>query len=297
MTRGGAGNQAHRGWPPATLALLLCCAAMVNAQSRFAPFAGGRVHYESYGEGTEALVFIHGWTCDLTFWRAQAPLYEQRRSLLIDLPGHGESDKPDVPYPSEYFARGIEAAMRDAGVQRAVLVGHSLGGPIAYAFLRLYPRQVQALVLVDASISPTRDTAASRKAQAARYAANRKSLSGAAGAAHFATRIEGMFSIHTPEDMREQIRARMLATPEHVRVAAVTSASGLKAVKSPETYSLPALAILAAPSGPDGRGASLRKLFPHIRVESWNGAGHFLMMEDPERFNRTLELFLAALPQ
>src|ERR1700682_5573084 len=65
-----------------------------EAESRFAMLDGNRIHYVSYGRGDEAVVFIHGWTCDHTFWRGQAPIYEQRRSLLIDLPGHGESAKP-----------------------------------------------------------------------------------------------------------------------------------------------------------------------------------------------------------
>src|SRR5438094_10655765 len=102
-------------------------------------YDGARVHYESYGKGADAIVFIHGWTCDLTFWRGQAPVYEKRRSLLIDLPGHGQSAKPDVAYTQERFARAVEAVLRDAGVTRAVLVGHSMGFPVAFTFLRLFP--------------------------------------------------------------------------------------------------------------------------------------------------------------
>src|ERR1017187_1440736 len=94
--------------------------------SCFARFDGLRIHYENYGAGPEALVFIHGWACDLTFWRGQEALYNNTkyRSLLIDLPGHGSSDKPHRTYPVEFFAGGVEAAMRDAQVERAVLIGH-----------------------------------------------------------------------------------------------------------------------------------------------------------------------------
>src|ERR1041384_7402169 len=107
----------------AAVGLLAASLLAQNGHSRFAPFAGHRVHYESYGVGDEALVFIHGWTCDLTFWRGQAPVYQSHRSLLIDLPGHGESDKPAGAYPVELFARGVEAVLKDAGVTRAILVG------------------------------------------------------------------------------------------------------------------------------------------------------------------------------
>jgi pimeloyl-ACP methyl ester carboxylesterase len=273
------------------LSAIQCLAA--DTVSHFAPYAGVKVHYESYGSGNEAVVFIHGWTCDLTFWREQAPVYQSRRSLLIDLPGHGESDKPHVPYPMEFFARGIEAVMRHAGVSRAVLVGHSLGGPIVYTFLRLFPEKVKALVLVDAEVTAPQATAAYRDAQKARYAKNVHALSGPAGSKYFTSRIEAMFSAKTPPAWREQIRAKMLATPEHVRVGAVSSPSHLDPPKPGESYALPVLAIQAAP-GLDVQNAATRKIFPNIRVEKWENYGHFLMVEDPERFNQTLQSFLDA---
>src|SRR5436190_15408218 len=128
----------------------LCLATGLMAAD--ATYDGARVHYESYGKGTDAVVFIHGWTCDLTFWRGQAPVYEKRRSLLVDLPGHGQSAKPEVSYTQERFARAVEAVMRDAGVDRAVLVGHSMGGPVALTFQRLFPQKTTAIVFVDAFI-------------------------------------------------------------------------------------------------------------------------------------------------
>ncbi len=118
-----------------------------------ATYDGAKVHYESYGKGQDAVVFIHGWTCDLTFWRGQAPVYEKRRALLIDLPGHGSGvKKPEVAYTQERFARAIDAVMREAGVTRATLVGHSMGGPVAITFLRLFPDRTKSLVLVDAYV-------------------------------------------------------------------------------------------------------------------------------------------------
>jgi len=277
--------------------VFLCWSAAVLAgnNSHFAPFDGIQVHYESYGSGPVALVFIHGWTCDLTFWRAQKPVYTKHRSLLIDLPGHGESDKPEVAYPVEFFARGIEAAMRDAGVQKAVLIGHSLGAPIAYAFVRLFPQKVKSIVLVDGYVSRPTGSAGAARAQKLRYEQRAHSLSGDAGAEEFAKEIEAMFSDRMPEPMREQIRAKMMATPEHVRVAALTSPSELPAPPPVLSYSVPALAILAGVPAP-ARIESMRKIFPRLRAQTWPGYGHFLMIEDPARFNRALEGFLALHP-
>jgi pimeloyl-ACP methyl ester carboxylesterase len=266
-----------------------------DSVSHFAPFDGVKVHYESYGSGTEAVVFIHGWTCDLTFWRGQAPVYRSRRSLLIDLPGHGQSDKPKVAYPMEYFARGVEAVLRDAGVERAVLVGHSLGGPIAYSFIRLFPEQAKALVLVDATVSTVPDKTSYQAAQQVLYQQKAERLSGATGERNFLAAVNSMFSAKTSPSLRDLIRAKMLATPEYVRVAAVTSPSEVYPPPPGDKFDVPALAIQAAQKGTEERAAAMRTIFPKLRLEKWVGSGHFLMMEDPARFNQTLEKFLAGL--
>jgi pimeloyl-ACP methyl ester carboxylesterase len=277
------------------LALLAVPGFAADGVSHFAPFDGVKVNYESYGSGKEAVVFIHGWTCDLTFWRGQAPVYQSRRSLLIDLPGHGQSDKPKVAYPMEFFAQSIEAVLHDAGVERAVLVGHSLGGPIAYSFIRLFPEQAKALVLVDATVSTVPDKASYQTAQQVAYQQKAERLSGAAGERNFLAAVNAMFSAKTPPSLRDQIRAKMLATPEYVRVAAVTSLSEVYPPEPGQKFDGPALAIQAAQKGTEERAAAMRTFLPKLRLEKWVGSGHFLMMEDPARFNRSLEKFLAGL--
>src|SRR6185503_3774851 len=88
-------------------------------QSKFAKFDGNRVHYVNYGKGNDAVVLIHGWTMNADNWRDQIPaLAERYRVIAIDLPGHGQSDKPKLSYSMDYFARAVEAVMRDAKVKR-----------------------------------------------------------------------------------------------------------------------------------------------------------------------------------
>lgn len=265
--------------------------------SRIARFDGLRVHYESYGAGSDALVFIHGWACDLTFWRGQEALYDQptRRALLIDLPGHGLSDKPHRAYPVEFFARAIEAVMRDAQVERGILIGHSLGGPISYAFLREFPEKAAALVLVDAFVSRHMAGPADRVATAAHFAKVARSLRGAAGERHFAERVESCFTKQTPDALRAEIRAKMGATPKHVRIAALSSISSLGPPPDDETFDLPAIAIQAAEPGTQARFELMRSIFTRMELHSWEGAGHFLMLEDAQRFNVEVEQFLTTV--
>jgi pimeloyl-ACP methyl ester carboxylesterase len=270
--------------------------AVDGGVSGVARFDGVRVHYESYGKGGEALIFIHGWACDLTFWRGQEALYNRpnRRALLIDLPGHGSSDKPYRAYPIEFFARAVDAVMRDAQIERGVLIGHSLGGPIAYAFLREFPEKASALVLVDAFVSRHMAGPADRAATAAHFAKVAHSLQGPAGDRNFAERVESCFAAQTPASLRAEIRAKMAATPKHVRIAALSSISSLPPPPDDLTFDLPAIAIQSTEPGTQARFELMRSIFPRMQLHSWEGAGHFLMLEDPQRFNDEVEQFLAA---
>src|ERR1700730_13014960 len=148
----------------ALMSLLFPCLALAAGpaassldavQSRFAKLDGIRVHYKSLDDGETALVFIHGWTCNLTFWRMQVPAFEGKiRMILIDLPGHGQSDMPEINYTMDLFARSVDAVLRDAGVEKAVLIGHSMGTPVARQFCRLFPKKIVALVAVDGPLRP-----------------------------------------------------------------------------------------------------------------------------------------------
>lgn len=259
-------------------------------------YDGARVHYESYGHGPDALVFIHGWTCDLTFWRGQAPVYETHRSILIDLPGHGESDKPEVAYTQERFARAVEAVIRNAGVERAVLVGHSMGGPVGLTFVRLFPAKAKALVLVDSFVPQAPKDEAARERQKSQTETFLKRWRQPDFKDSADKMIASMFSDQTTPAMREQIRSKMLSTPQHVMASAFEGMFAMEGVKPGETYSLPVMAIVAKAPGRPSNETQLRAVFPNLRkYEAWEGSGHFLMLESPERFNRALEDFVASL--
>src|ERR1043165_6673605 len=131
-----------------------------KAESRFAKLDDARVHYLNYGKGDQALVLIHGWTQNADAWRDNVADFAKRnRLIVVELPGHGESDKPQTAYSMDYFARAVEAVMRDAKVKRAVLVGHSMGTPVARQFYRKYPGKTLAIVIVDGSLRPFGDKA------------------------------------------------------------------------------------------------------------------------------------------
>jgi pimeloyl-ACP methyl ester carboxylesterase len=265
--------------------LWLCFSASV-ALAAEARLGDIKVHYQSTGSGDKAIVLIHGWTCDHTFWRLNAPaLTKQRRVLALDLPGHGLSSKPPVAYTMSLFARAVEAVMRHANVDRAVLAGHSMGVPVIRQFHREFPDKVTALVMVDGGVPREPGSEEAKQRAGARYA-------GTDSQELAAKAIDSMFVEATAPALREEIKRKMLATPQHVRASAFGEIFE-PSTRTPDGAGIPVLFIFAPRTAPaSDQQQFLRGLFPKLTYVPMEGAGHFLMMEQPERFNPIVVEFL-----
>ncbi len=135
----------------------LAASAMPQEKTRSVKFDGTTINYVDYGKGSDALVFVHGWSCNLGFWSDNLPAFKEKtRVIALDLPGHGASGTPAAKITMDMFARSVNAVMEDAGVRKAVLVGHSMGTPVIRQFYRLFPDKSLALVIVDGSLMPFR---------------------------------------------------------------------------------------------------------------------------------------------
>jgi pimeloyl-ACP methyl ester carboxylesterase len=272
-------------------ALAIAPLTAAEAVPHFAALDGHKIHYESFGQGDEAVVFIHGWTCDATFWKAQAPIYETRRSLLIDLPGHGLSDKPEIPYTMDLFARAVDAVMTDAQVRKATLAGHSMGTPVAIQFLRLHPEKVSALVIVDGLIpQPPKDDAV-REKQKAQAGELVKMYRGPQYKAVVTRMLDSMFTKQTDPSLRNQIQTKMLSAPQYVMASAMEGMMTMDPLA--ESYPrLPVEAIMVKRGNSAAYQEFLKQRFDLIGYREFDDAGHFLMMEQPEKFNQILREFL-----
>ncbi|WP_224240384.1 alpha/beta fold hydrolase [Hyalangium gracile] len=101
-------------------------------------------------EGARTLVFIHGLGSYLKFWRYQLDAFAAQgyRVIAVDLPGYGKSDKPATfPYTMEAMADAVRELVVALGIQKPVLVGHSMGGQTALSYAIRYPEEPAALVL------------------------------------------------------------------------------------------------------------------------------------------------------
>ena len=254
-------------------------------ESRYTKLDGARLHYVNYGKGSEALILIHGWTMNEDNWRDQVKdLAKRNRVIAVDLPGHGKSDKPQVTYSMDFFARAVEAVMRDAKVKRAVLLGHSMGTPIARQFYRKYPDKTLGIVIADGPLRPFGEKAMMEAMTASLRGPNYKDAMG--------QMFASMFGPSLSADSKERIQASRLSTPQYVLVSAWEGMAD-PSIWGEDKINVPVLAIMAKNPffGPDLE-QRYRGIAPNMDFRLWDGVGHFVMTERPKEFNEAVLGFL-----
>jgi pimeloyl-ACP methyl ester carboxylesterase len=118
------------------------------------PASGGlTLHLLEWSRDGVPLLFVHGFGNDAHVWDDLAPaVAAYYRTLALDLRGHGDSDRdPEARYDYEHHLADLEAVTAALGVDRLVLVGHSLGGRIAMLFAGRHPERMAGLAIVDSA--------------------------------------------------------------------------------------------------------------------------------------------------
>jgi pimeloyl-ACP methyl ester carboxylesterase len=272
-----------RGWILGTLVIGALFTGGVAA--RAATLDGAKVHSTSTGTGPGTLILVHGWTCDETSWSEQIPVLARRyRVITIDLPGHGQSDQPkDGRFSMDLFARAVEAVRAEANVDRVILAGHSMGGPVVYRYAQLYPEHAVALILVDSPLFKGADVRTFVDQGLSR-------VTGEDGMKGREAMIRGMFSSATTPELQNRILKMMLRAPE------ATARGAMSAMADPVVWEnhvlrIPALAIFAATYA--GNSLDVTKAdIPDLQFLNVPGTGHFLMMEKPAEFNQHVIAFV-----
>jgi pimeloyl-ACP methyl ester carboxylesterase len=261
------------------LALLLAPAATARA----ATVDGATIHWTSQGSGRQTLILVHGWTCDDSSWQGQVPVLSKTyRVITLDLPGHGRSGMPKA-FSMELFARAIEAVRVEAKVDKAVLVGHSMGTPVIRKYALMYPERVAALVLVDGLVQ------SASPGGAAPAGPPLPNLSGPARAGL----IKSMFGPITTPALQEHILKMMMA-PSDAAAAGAYAATWDPAQWSDQKITVPVLAVYAGTRAM-ASDQSVKALYPNAEYFTIPETAHFLMMEKPADFNRLLSTFVDKL--
>lgn len=105
----------------------------------FFSYSGGRIHYSDSGNGT-VIVLLHGYLESSEVWNGFAEkLKSEFRIISVDLPGHGLSDVYGEVHSMEFMATAVKTLVDSLDLKKVFLLGHSLGGYVALAFLELFP--------------------------------------------------------------------------------------------------------------------------------------------------------------
>jgi pimeloyl-ACP methyl ester carboxylesterase len=260
------------------LALALSLSLLAAAPAAAASVGDIEIHSTVQGNGPKTIVFVHGWTCDASSWDGQVPEFAKGyRVVTLDLPGHGQSEAPGADaFSMKLFADAVEAVRAEVGAGKIVLVGHSMGAAVIRQYAFDHPDRVAGLVAVDGPLDMR--PMAAFPGFGPLTLDTRKTV------------IESMFVPGTTYPLRTHILGMMLASPE------ATAKGAMNAMLDPKNQSdrkitAPALSIFAGTSNFADDGAIL-ELLPNHKSEKFAGTGHFLMMEDPARFNAALKAFL-----
>ncbi|SRR5258707_4773156 len=274
----------------ATLILAAGCAnspttnTTPGPESHFAKLGTNKIHYVVEGKGKHTIVLVHCWSGNLGFWREQVPaLADKARLILIDLPGHGQSDKPHTDYTMDFFAEAVLAVMRDTHAGKATLIGHSMGVPIICRLYKQAPERVAALIAIDGTLRRPK----MKPEQAEQFVARFRAPDYREKTREF---MGTMFPFPGTEAVRDRVVSELLETPQYVMLSAM---EGMFGPDQPDWdihhADVPVLAINAPnPMWTDEYKEYVRSLSAQTDYRVIEGVGHWLMLEKPAEFNATL---------
>jgi len=252
---------------------------------------GARIDVSVDGFDGNALVMIHGFPVTREIWDAQAQaLATTHRVVRPDLRGMGASSVPDGPYLMETLASDIAAALDALAIERAALVGHSLGGYVALAFARMYTERVTHLALICSRIvADTPEIAENRRKNADRIERE---------AALPAEMVKRLFA---PETLSEhpEIAARALDLASGIDPrGAASMLRGMAMRASFEDVApdldLPVLIVAGARDrvAPMEEARATARAFSRGRLVVCGRSGHLPMLEEPGRVTEALRELL-----
>ena len=280
--------------------------AMGGCQKTFVSRGGIKVHYLEAGEGS-AVILVHGLGTSMVTWycNIDALVSGGYRVLALDLPGHGDSDKPkDLNYDPAGAAELIRQFLVELELERVSLVGNSAGGLVAGLFSLAYPQQVEKLVLVAPGGLGRHVTWLLRFASVP-----------VLGELFYQPRLQSPVALARriffrpppiwAEVLPEMERVRNLPGSRHAAIQSIRSSVNLLGQRK-KSYILNRLRDLKRPLLtiwgeedsiiPVSQAAAVKRALPRSVTKVIPECGHWPQMEKAEQFNKLLVRFLDGSP-
>jgi pimeloyl-ACP methyl ester carboxylesterase len=258
------------------------------------------VSFERRGESGPTLIFLHGFACDRSDWRAQAEVLAERFCLVtLDLPGHGQSMPPGSP-TTEAIAQTLGEIITRWDERGLVLVGHSLGCRLALEIYRQRPAGVRGLVLLDNGEVGHADPART----VSLFDEQMRTL-GVGGLLRAG--FEGMFVRESDPNLRQRALDRVTKIDPEFAEALLRDAVRWGAYEAPQILAALRVPVLLLQSTARDENNNWRALKPGMTTP-WTelvtqsvedvelcivpGVGHFLQIEAPGAVNHEIALFV-----
>jgi 3-oxoadipate enol-lactonase len=261
----------------------------------YADNRGVKTFFDTYGEGVP-IVFLHPWTTNGYIWYFQVfPFARSHRVIVVDERGHGRSDKPRSGYSIQEHASDIAAVFDAAKIDKAILVGNSIGGMITMQFNLDYPERVLANVILSSGTG----LGESMPQDAAEAFKNNFEVT-------FSSLLEGAVSARTKRErpeILEVMRSHFMVQanfPKYVFDSAIADPNGvfnwniknrLGEIRKPT--------IVIAGEEDQGTPVAANKLLadniPGAKLIVFKDVGHFCQLEKPMEFSSTVKEFISGL--
>jgi pimeloyl-ACP methyl ester carboxylesterase len=249
------------------------------------------IEYHVYGSGDPAVLLVHGWACDENYWHEQLDALKAHYTVVtLNLAGHGASGANRTDWSIANYAQDVAAVASQLPNRQLVLVGHSMGAAVALAATPRIGDRVIGVVAVEAlrSVGEPPLTAREIERRVAPFDAN------FVGATRNLV-SSSLFERGADAALVQKVAYSMSLRPPAVAVPSLRSLLSMDLAGLLPTIHVPVYAINSDLLPTDA--ARIRRSLPDFHLDVLDHTGHFLMLEDPTRFNPLLLQDVAAISQ
>jgi pimeloyl-ACP methyl ester carboxylesterase len=251
----------------------------------------GIVHYESYGRGRPVLL-LHGWLGSWALWRTSIEvLGGEFRTYALDFFGFGESGDKADNFSVDNFVLLVNQFMERLGIVKAPLIGHSMGGTVSLSTAIRFPQRIVKVVVIGSPIqgnSLNMLLHASGNPYFARLIWKFPNLVRLfiQGYAYFMANNGGAMSRMIGQDLTKVTMESFFESIGTLRETDLRT--GIEALQMPVMGMYGRKDIIVNPN----QAKLLKQHIPHSRIDWYKDAGHFIMLDSPERFHTSVVDFL-----